>query len=878
MAEIDAKTKGRFDLRARVPFYLRAGSLLFLVVAVILVAIGFYRNSGRAEFRMKGFPASLSKDVVAVVDGYERVEMEGGQIRYAITADRATTFADQHQELENIDLKVYQGPNGEATATDEQTPDRITSRKAIYVPGSDGDFTVYFAGNVNVETRDGLAVTTENITYRRSAETADAEERVGFARGNLKGSSFGAKLRIAEKKIELLREFRLESVSEGSSETSTINAGYASYDQAEERIELRDGVHIVSISPSGASQQVTDIRGVRSVISLAVDELGARDVGRAELFEQVAITSDQKGRPGVNINSQYANFEKAADRFELGGDVRIHIKQPEGPTDLRSRSAIYERGQGNVWLVGEAELTQPGNLVKGERIHAVLYPDRGLRRVTVNRNAFMKRSLPERVMEISGNELNAEFDTSRNVTKANAAGTARVVMTPANAAEITRVTLTAPDAIRVGFKAAGVVDRINTEGRTTIALDSPANAPNSSNKKVTADTVRVFYAADGAHINKAEAVGKAELQIEPLTPSAENFHTVVTAPRFDCDFYPTSNNARSCEAGTNSRMVRTPTVRREGRGPQTVTSTKMVAHFHERNRDIERLEAVGSARFVELDRNATAARVEMTQADQVIRLRGGEPQAWDSRARIRANEIDWDTRNRRSAFRGRVSTTYYSQRQTAGATPFLSVERPVFITSNSAEIDHLAEIAVYHGNARAWQDNNYVRADTLTIRQKEGEMSAEGSVQSLLYEVRNIGGRQGTSPVHAASNRMTFDRERRVLRYDGEVDIRQGPDRIRSAATTVFLSERNEVNRTVMERDVVITQPGRKASGDHAQYEAERDTVVLRGRPARVEDTVRGFSEGAELTVYLSEGRVVGDGRSQSDPAGRTRSVYRVQE
>jgi lipopolysaccharide export system protein LptA len=125
---------------------------------------------------------------------------------------------------------------------------------------------------------------------------------------------------------------------------------------------------------------------------------------------------------------------------------------------------------------------------------------------------------------------------------------------------------------------------------------------------------------------------------------------------------------------------------------------------------------------------------------------------------------------------------------------------------------------------------------------------------------------------------MTYDRDRRTLRYDGDVDIRQGPDRIRSAAAAIFLTQKNEVARTVMERDVVITQPGRRALGDSAHYDAERDIVVLRGRPARVEDQARGFSEGAELTVYLNEGRVIGDGRSKSDPAGRTRSVYRVQE
>src|SRR5690606_38835933 len=187
----------------------------------------------------------------------------------------------------------------------------------------------------------------------------------------------------------------------------------------------------------------------------------------------------------------------------------------------------------------------------------------------------------------------------------------------------------------------------------------------------------------------------------------------------------------------------------------------------------------------ELARNASATTFEFNAVEQVVRLRGGEPTAWDDRARAKAAEIDWDTRNQRSSLRGNVSTTYYSQRATGGATPFSSSGRPVYLTSGVADIDHAAEVAVCRQNARAWQDDNYLRAETITLSQKEGRLNAEGGVQSML--TRAPAGNRSKQPVHASSNRMSYVRESALLRYEENVDIRQGSDRITGAVANIHL-------------------------------------------------------------------------------------------
>jgi lipopolysaccharide transport protein LptA len=375
---------------------------------------------------------------------------------------------------------------------------------------------------------------------------------------------------------------------------------------------------------------------------------------------------------------------------------------------------------------------------------------------------------------------------------------------------------------------------------------------------------------------KAEAVGSAELYVEPLQARPENYKTMISAPRFDCDFFA-GNSPRNCAAERRAKAVQEPTVKAADRGTRTLTAEKMTANFNQQTQDVERFDAVGGAKFSELDRQGTAGQIAFTQADEIARLRGGEPTVWDSTARVRAAEIDWDTRNEKSFLRGRVSTTYYSRRQTGGAAPFGDANAPVFVTANQAEFDHRAEVGVYTGNARAWQENNYVRAEKLVFQQKSKRMDGEGKVQSLLYNAkRRENGREINQPVFAAADRIAYSDENRRLRYEGNVDIRQGTDRIVSGVADVFLDENNEVKQTVAQNNVVITQPKRRAAGDFAQYVAADETVVLRGNPASVEDAEQGSSRGGQLTVFMRENRVEGQGATRQNGAGRIRTIYKV--
>lgn len=913
MAE-ENKKKQNYPFRAKLPLIFRGAAIAAMFVTLLAIGIGFYWGSFRSQFVMKGFPTKLSDKVVGEVNGYERRETENGVAKYYIKADRAVTFSDEHQELENVYLEVFQDG-------DINIADKISSNKAVYVPAGDGtkNFKLFFANEVVIETHDSLKVKTESLTYDRATEIAVAEEFIEFSRKNISGQSYGAIVNISDKTLDLLKDVKISAFSNGSAddelskakiESAKIDSQRAFFDQVGEKIKL-DGAVVISLVPNGGSdgnlKQPTDIKTDHAMAFFTDKEIRKIDLQgnvfvyqkptaknsnwiklnanraiatvniqleKLELFDKVYIESKTGKAEPTQIRSKNAVYYKRAETFELEDNVEILTVQDSKKTRITSSTAVYEQTKGKVFLNGNAMVEQGSDLIKGDAIKADLFPDKTIKYAEAFGSAFLRQKTAERTTEISASELNATFGEGAKIRDANALGNAEAIIIPAGAADYTKFSLLAPKAIDLDFRNDGSLSNLKTQGRTTIKLNAPNNSPDSANKTLTADTVNTSFRSNGNELTAAQAIGNAELIVSPLRASAGNYKTTINAPRFDCEFYP-GNNAKNCAATGKSKVVREPTA--GGKPRQTLSANRLNADFNKGSQDIEAFDATGDAKFTEGDRNGTSDRITYMASDATVRLRGGEPTIWDSQARGKAQEIDWNTKDNRSTFRGKVSTTYYSQKQTGGATPFAKVNSPVFLTANEANFDHDAQSGLYTGNARAWQDNNYVRADKIFLEEKKGRFFAEGNVQSLLYDInRTVAGRRSKTPVYASAGQMLYQRNTNLIRYEKNVDIRQGTDRIVAGIANIFLDKDNELSKTVMEENVLITQPGRRASGDFAEYSAANEIVVLRGNPAKVSDSESGSSEGREMTVYLAENRVVGGGQTTKNSTGRSRTVYKI--
>lgn len=668
-----------------------------------------------------------------------------------------------------------------------------------------------------------------------------------------------------------------------------------------------ENVSLAVYPPAGDKpDQITAMRAVyipeRSVISfLGNVKIETKD---ALKIDTDSLTYDQNSeiaqtnalisfsRENISGHSTGAVVESKGKKLELKKDVELtvapqlltdpgaKVSPRSRPVIIRSAQALFEQETLKLTFSGGVTAEQDRAVMSGREMFGFLNKQKRLEKVEVRGDAYLRSMEEGKAAEVQSSNMDFLLDADQRLERAVALHETRARSLDADA----EVEMKGANLIEVLFEAQAdrsVLKQMRTEGRSVVNLSAPrskASDPRAANKRLTADTVKLIWRQSGKDLQAAEAVGNAELFVEPVIKNAESDKKTLTAPRFDCDFYEEGNLARTFIATGGAKALIEAVQPSDTRTTRTLNSQKISTIFVKETQDVERIDAQGDAKFNQSDRNGVAANMSYTAADDTVRLRGGEPTVWDSRGRTKALELDSDLRNEVSYSRGKSASTYYSQEQTNGATPFSNVKSPVFITSDRGEFHHTSSVAIYTGNARAWQDDNFIRSEKLTIFVNEKRMEATGRVQSAVYNAkRKSGSTTNVVPVFASSDSMYYTEKNRTIRYEGGVDIRQGTDRITSGVADVYLArEGNEVEKTVAQRNVVLTQPNRKGTGDWVQYTTADEVAVLKGNPARVDDADKGSTEGGRLTMNVREGRVTADDARGPLSPGRVRSTHKV--
>jgi lipopolysaccharide export system protein LptA len=587
-------------------------------------------------------------------------------------------------------------------------------------------------------------------------------------------------------------------------------------------------------------------------------------------------------RENVSGSSIGAQVEQKTKRLGLRSNVQLTIAPGQAaklgkrarPVSIKAAQGIFDQQSMVLAFTGGVTVEQEADILSGDNLTAYINEQKHLQRAELRGNSYMRVMDPGRAAEVHSVNMDFFMDQDQRLERALATSdvAARTLEGDAD------VQVSGSNSLDVTFQAQGdssLLKQMVAGGRSVITMSAPkskANDPRAANKRLTANEVKLFWRTSGRDLEKAEANGDAELFVEPVVSSARAEKKKLNAPQFDCDFFEAGNLARTCKATGGAKATLDPVQPVQNRGTRTLTSQNMTTVFLKDTQDMERVDAQGDGKFNENDRNGIAANVSYTAADETVRLRGGEPTVWDSRGRTKAIELDADLANDVSYARGKTTSTYYSQEQTNGATPFSKTKSPVYIASERGEFHHESGQAVYTGNARAWQDDNYVRGDKLTLYVNNKRMEASGHVQSAIYNAKAV-------PAFAAADSMFYSDPDRTIHYEGNVDIKQGTDRLTSGVADVYLlKDTNEMEKTVAQRNVVLTQPNRKGSGDWVEYTSANEIAVLKGNPARVEDVEQGNTEGNRLTLSVRDGKVTADDARGPLAPGRVRSTHKIRK
>jgi lipopolysaccharide export system protein LptA len=791
---------------------------LFVTIAVALVVYLVLRSKRVQTDQTR---PKLQGRVVAVFSNTHYAHEVNGQVRVSITAGTDRAYEDGTHELEQVKVESY-GSKGDRR-------DAVTADRAKVSDPSDlAKLDAEFISNVVVQTSEGLTLKTSYLHYDQIKNTVDTKEAVEFEGRNYAGRAVGLIIEANDERARLLKDVD------------------------------------VTIKPEGQERR-----------DQKANEASPAGRGREESAEEKAARKARKRARKEARRAAEAVAQSTAPFAEPSHAGRRTDAKPNGvkkPTRIQSESALLEKKEHRVTFDGSVMVTQAVDQSRAERM--VAYTDAGnhLERIEARGSAYLKQA---EKAEIKSPDMDFFFGESHQLVRAVATGGA---YTKSLGAEPVREA--SAQTIEATFAAGpqgNAVDTIKAQGGADIKMHPPVavNKSNSAERELTAETVTLTFFSDGRNIKFAEAVGNSVMTVTPARIEPRADKKTIRAPRMDASFYETGDRLKTFNAADGVRVELEAMVK-DSRPLRVTTSKTARADFLEDSQDIDRVSQDGNFKYNEGDRNAAAERAVYDGQKEILNLRGKRPMVWDSKARTQADEIDYDRERDETHARGDVRTTYYSRETTNDSTPFKNNKSPIFMTAERADGKNNEGIAVYTGNARGWQDDNFVKADRIELYQDDKRMVAIGNVESALYQAKRetSPGKREIVPGFATAERMAYSDIERKVHYEGEVKARQGTDRIEASVVDAYLKqETNELDHMNAEGNVVLIQPGRRGVGDKLAYSADDGRAVLSGKSARVDDAEKGSTMGSQLTFYNRDDRIQVENQQGT---GRVRSTHRL--
>ncbi len=816
--------------------FLPAGKLaaLLLFLSITAALVGYLTFRGRRAAQRTDRP-KLQDKLVAVLSDTRYAHEVGGKIRFILTSGTDRTYQDGSHELEQVRLESH-GVNGNRN-------DLVVADKARVSDTTDlNKLDAEFTSNVVVQTSDGLTIKTSYLHYSQTENKVDTKEPLEFERKTMSGRAIGMIVDVNDERVRLLKDvdvtIKPKSAADAKPSSPATPAAHSN----------------VQTQP----EETPEERAARK------EQKRARKLARRRAEE----AASQAGARAATAGSRKAGA--AASRRAVKKNASGN---PKEPVHIRAAEALLEKKERRVTFAGAVVVTKAAEEMRADKMTGFLDAADRFERIEARGKSALKQTGKS---EVTCDDMDFFFGEDHSLIRAEGRGN---VYSRSLGDEPLREARS--DAVEVTFidgPDGAAADTMTATGNSNLHIQAPkprSESDNPASRHLSANVITMQFQPGGKLIKTAHASGDAVITVVPTRAERKADKKTIHAPRMTAEFFDEENRVRHFEAtgGVKTEVEATVAGAHE---PRITTSKRLTADFAVDSQDIDRIVQDGDFKYAEGDRNGIADSAVYDGRTEVLSFRGKRPMAWDTKGRTQADEIDYDRQKDELHARGDVRTTYYSPETAGGSTPFKKTKSPVFITADRADARSEDNIAIYTGNARGWQDDNFVRGDRIELYDDEKKMVAVGHVESALYTVERetSPGKREIVPGFATADRMTYSDATRLVHYDGRVKARQGVDHIEAEVVDAYLKEgTNEVDHIIAERGVVMTQPGRRGVGDRMTYAASDGRAVLIGKSAKIDDEEKGSTMGSELTFYSRDDKVSVENKQT---AGRVRSTHRL--
>jgi lipopolysaccharide export system protein LptA len=382
-----------------------------------------------------------------------------------------------------------------------------------------------------------------------------------------------------------------------------------------------------------------------------------------------------------------------------------------------------------------------------------------------------------------------------------------------------------------------------------------------------------FLVTNGNGLDRAETAGPARIAILPVP--ADGSSTVVTAGNFQAKF-DKEGRLSNVHGAPDARVVSTA----QGQPDRTSTSQQIDATFRPAG-GIEALVQQGNFVYSDGEQHARADRARYTPADQMLVLTGS-PRITDKGLATTADTLRMNRATGDAVAEGNVKTTYSDLREQPNGA-LLAGASPIHVTARIMNAHHNSATATYSGDVRLWQDANVVEAPNIEFDRDRRSVVARGDRRPVSTALVQVDKNGNVKPISITSARLTYTDDQRRAEFEGGVTARGADVTVTADHVDAYLAPRSQnlptqslkgqgrLDRLVAQGNVVVQEPGRKATGNQLVYTVADDKFVLSGGTPSIFDAERGKIRGDLLTFFRHDDRVLVEGKDSSPTVTQTR-------
>ncbi len=595
----------------------------------------------------------------------------------------------------------------------------------------------------------------------------------------------------------------------------------------------------------------------------------ASDTGKASTDRHADFEFEQGSGSADGVD-----YDPVSRELHLRSGVELHWMgkgERSKPMLIEAGEAYYREMESKVFLLPWSKLTR--DTLHMEGTSSVISLDKGVIKEAQTEAAHGVQDDPGRKVEFAADSLLMTFGDGMAIQEIKGQHNGKLVST----AETMRTTVTG-EMIDLQFDPTARESTLThaVAMQKAVAEAQPLPQPGAllaETRVLRSEVIHLNMRPGGRDIDTVETDGAGTVDFLPNRP--EQPKRFMQGDRIWITYGPENRiqSFRAINASTRTDKPGTPVP-----PPMLTQSKELLATFDPKTSELIRLEQKTDFHYEEGVRRATADRATLEQAKDVITLEGSA-RTWDPTGTAAADRLALNQKSGDFVADGRVSTTRLPDQKPSSSSSLLSdAELMQGRAQHMTSADKNQKLH-YEGNAVVWQGVNRVEADRIDIDRTRQVFEAHGKVVSQFADKASDSGAgnktEASKPAAAASPVFTVVRapdliytdDTRIAHYQGGAAMVRPGLAVNGKELKAYLNDREantSLNHAFAEGAVKIVSTADKrtriGTGEHGEYYAAEQKVILNGGDALLVDSVKGQTRGKQLTWWSNNDRLLVNG------------------